>query len=354
MNTPTTDNTTAPNTESLPLSRTRYMSTLTTTTITCVLGISIGYWYGLHHTHNEVQEEVRLNEAQYTYINPLLDYQAESTTLLRGDIKDLKAKLESSIKDAKEAGSIKDASLYYRDLNNGPWFSINDDLTYTPASLLKIPLMIAYYKLSENDPAVLQQKITYATEIDVPNHSITNKPSSIKVGTTYTIEELIELMITESDNVATALLQQHIDIKVAEKIFKDFAVPLPGFLDPQGDFIEAREYASFLRILYNSTYLSRDNSEKALALLARSTFTDGIKSGVPEGVTVSNKFGASLDKYNTKQLHDCGIVYDPKVNPYIICIMTTGTEYTAMANVIKDSTALIHNTLLSTEHRVPQ
>jgi beta-lactamase class A len=49
-------------------------------------------------------------------------------------------------------------SIYYRDFKNGPWILINGEETFTPASLLKVPIMIALYKLAETNPAILTEE----------------------------------------------------------------------------------------------------------------------------------------------------------------------------------------------------
>ena len=49
-----------------------------------------------------------------------------------------------------DAGRIRDVSVYYRDLLDGPWFGINESVEYNPASMMKVPVMVAevtYLKL---------------------------------------------------------------------------------------------------------------------------------------------------------------------------------------------------------------
>jgi len=42
------------------------------------------------------------------------------------------------------------------------------------------------------------------------------------------------------------------------------------------------------------------------------------------------------------QIHDCGIVYYPK-NPYILCIMTRGTDFAVQERAIQDLSKFIYN-----------
>jgi hypothetical protein len=81
-------------------------------------------------------------------------------------------------------------------------------------------------------------------------------------------------------------------------------------------------------VLYNSTYLGRENSERALKLLSETDFSEGIESGVPNNVLVSEKFGeVRMTDANGnllgKQINNCGIVYYPG-HPYLLCVMTKG------------------------------
>ncbi len=80
-------------------------------------------------------------------------------------------------------------------------------------------------------------------------------------------------------------------------------------------------------MLYNATYLSRDDSEAALKLMSEGSFTQGIVAGVASSTTVSHKLGlvgiAPNNVLTEHELHDCGIVYDK--DPYLLCVMTRGS-----------------------------
>ncbi len=179
----------------------------------------------------------------------------------------------------------------------------------------------------------------------MPEHNFQGISSRLAVGKIYTIEELLEAMIVDSDNVATILLEKQLELDKTKQVFSDFAVALPSNLQTSENFITAAEYASFLRVLYNSTYLNKESSEYALRLLAKTKFTDGIAAGIPTGIPISHKFGASEQSDGTKQLHDCGIIYDPETKDYIVCIMTSGNDYQTMATAIGEVTAKVHTTM---------
>ena len=80
-----------------------------------------------------------------------------------------------------------------------------------------------------------------------------------------------------------------------------------------------------------------------LGLLSQSTFQQGLVAGLPAGIVVAHKFGER--GYNNPtipdQLHDCGIVYTKK--PYVICVMTQGTGYDAMAGIIAHISKMVYD-----------
>jgi hypothetical protein len=102
-----------------------------------------------------------------------------------------------------------------------------------------------------------------------------------------------------------------------------------------------KDYGMFFRVLFNASYLSKDSSEKALKLLSESTFTKGLVAGIPSGVSISHKFGERV-MGDTRQLHDCGIVYLPK-QPYLLCIMTRGKDFDQLAGVISEISKKVYD-----------
>lgn len=304
-----------------------------------IVSFLFGY-YLAYETPDSKTEQLRLKSPEFSFINPLLDYQEPKNTLMRREVRELELEINQIIEQSKLDEQITEASVYYRDLNNGPWFFINDDTYFTPASLLKVPVMITYFKMAEKNPDILKQTLTFTTPYsNISNHIFSEEVTEIQVGQTYTILELIESMIINSDNYATVLLQENIDTELQAKVYSDFAINLPHETNSREQFITTQAYASFLRILYNATYLNKQYSEMALEILSRSKFKDGIKAGVSDNVKVSNKYGifeknAILNE--GLQLHDCGIIYDTKT--YVVCIMTHGHDYETMTKLIKDIT----------------
>lgn len=274
-----------------------------------------------------------IHQSGYRFISPLLECgNKENFSMLKPDELEIKKRIQNEIIDKNPDIQV---SLYYRDLKNGPWFGINEQTSFSPASLLKVPLMIAYYKYAEKYPDILSKKITFSSATPVFQQNVVPY-KHIQIGQTYAVEELIEFMIKYSDNEATNLLYQNISQQDLEVIFKDLGVTMPDIYDPNNS-ISAKDYAAFFRILYNASYLNRDMSERALELLSGSEYANGVLAGIPNGVVVSHKFGEreSEDEVGrpVNQLHDCGIVYHP-TRPYFLCVMTKGKDFSKLSQII--------------------
>lgn len=248
----------------------------------------------------------------------------------------LRRELNDYIEQKKLDAKLTSASIYFRDLQNGPIMSINTQENFTPASLLKLPIMISYYKKTEDNPTLLQTRVKVPEDIKVLNQEIKND-MLIEPGNIYTIDELIKMMITKSDNVAASLLIVYLQQNFPQDNYISTLNDL-GFINPKDDtskqFITTQNYASIFRSLYNSSYLNVEMSNRALDLLIDSEFHDGLVAGVPADVRVAHKFGERNDG-NEQQLHDCGIVYYPN-NPYILCVMTRGRSIDELKMTIKE------------------
>jgi len=279
--------------------------------------------------------ETRASNKQFTYINPLLECNAGSD--ISNGLQSFKDKIQNEINQLISSKNATFVSIYFRDMDNGPWFGINADEQFIPASLLKVPVMMSYFKEAESDSNILNKEISFIkpSNQDTPYF----KTDTIVPGKTYTVNELIKFMIVNSDNEATNLLLENTTANNLNDVFNNLYTGI-SVTNPS---LTVQQYGTFFRILFNASYLNDDDSEKALALLSESTFTQGLVAGVPQNIKIAHKYGERWD-YNSssKQLHDCGIVYYPK-HPYLLCVMTRGTDFGQLASVIADISKTVYN-----------
>jgi len=312
-------------------------------------GTVLGFFLHSLITGTPAHQPLELRQTGWQYINPLLDCEQAADTIENRELTPFKQKVKHFIDVDLNKKWADRISVYFRELNDGPWFTIGETDRFHPASLLKVPLMIAVLKEAEANPTFLKKKIRYSNR-DV--ETVQNVSSErLALGSSYTVEELLNRMIRHSDNVPTYLLDNTVDLAVLEQTYHDLGLTTPYYrmdkpsmvLASSDYMISAETYAAFLRILFNASYLSKQMSNKALEILSESDFQDGLVRGVPAGVKVAHKWGyhETGPHDEIKQLHDCGIVYYPG-HPYLLCVMTSGSSYEYLDDAIREISRTVY------------
>lgn len=277
---------------------------------------------------------------KYKYINPLLaveNYPNQKLSINRA----MQLPLQNVLNESLNEGALASGAVYYRDLETGVWVGINEGSQFSPGKLLDIPLMITYFKLAEEDSGILEQELVF----NGPNEKITpyfSNGDKLIPGNSYTVNDLIVRMIVKSDIDAAGLLFDNVDKTSLQEVFSDLGV---NFIEDRkaNDFITLKMYSLFFRVLYNSTYLSREYSEKALGLIDEANDTHGVASGIPKNILVSSRIGgtfdASTDLYTA---FDCGIVYHP-ADRYLVCGVATGRNVSDLQNFLQKIGAATYN-----------
>lgn len=302
-----------------------------------VVGFSSGFFFPHFNETEQSSGEWRLGSSSLT--NPLLECDLGQATI--GSSKqDFTSDLEAFTDGLKEQGEVEEIAVYFRDLNNGPVFGINQGTPFAPASLLKLPLLIAYLHWSEEDPNVMSEKLYFEHPVDLGFQQEIVPAVSLEIGKSYSVRELLETMIIYSDNQALLLLFNHIPKNYQEDTYSLLGIDTSLITDPTAT-LSVKQYSIFFRVLFNASFLSRTNSEYALGLLTKTGFVDGIRAGIPAETVVAHKFGERKIQENLQQFHDCGIVYYPN-HPYLLCIMTRGREVNALVNAIRETSSFVY------------
>ncbi|HUC31385.1 MAG TPA: serine hydrolase [Candidatus Paceibacterota bacterium] len=298
--------------------------------LACVGSFGLGWLLNKITTVITIPPPLRLTG--YQYISPLISCNLGSVKTFSQDQPMINA-IQSAISQDESVGDVTNASVYFSDFTTGQSASVNGNEQYYPASLGKVPIMMAYYAMAENTSSILDEENSYPVGAPDLNTQQEIPPTdAITPGQEYTNEQLIEYMIKYSDNdaadVLTALTTPA-ELQGVQDVYSDLQIPLSAETTASSsDIMTPQQYAILFKTLYNATYLSRDYSEQALKLMTQTTFTQGIVAGVPSSTVVSHKYG--LASYTSGgvpyqwELHDCGIVYAPG-HPYLLCVMTKGT-----------------------------
>lgn len=254
---------------------------------------------------NYIQTE---NTKQFRFINQIseipLDSNNENIIIHYGNLR------EKIKNDTENIAYMENIGVFIQDIKTGAWLGINEKENFLPASLLKIPIMMAILKRVERGDLALTDKITLVEkDLDGGYGDLYKKGA----GAQFTVWELLKEMILSSDNTAKNALKRYLSEAEINSIFAHVGIENPYTNETHS--VSPRGFTRFFKALYYSTFLSAELSEKALDLTTDTKAEDLLSSGIPPEIQVAHKHGESI--YG---IHDCGIVYHPK-NPYFICIM---------------------------------
>lgn len=314
------------------------------TILIAIFFLIIGYFIPREIGEKTSQKSIQTSQNfSTTLLNPILPY-FEQIGLDHTELKSFKGKIERRIQVLKKTHKDLHVSYYFRDLNTGLWTGINELETFSPASLFKVPLMIALLKKAEIDPKVWTMGVDYKeSELgEVPEESGFKKED----GKFYSINDLLTQMIVYSDNTASMLLLQFVGDSAVMKVIDELNMHVGNGFHENTNFVTVKTYAGILRILYNASYLNKEMSEKALNLLSQAKYEKGIRAGVPSHIKVAHKYGKRDEtieggKIHNLQLHHFGLVFHPE-KPFIIGIMTRGADVETKLQVIKELTEITY------------
>ena len=307
------------------------------------LSFAAGYFFEKMTEVEEIGFFKENHQKGHQLISPLIDCEENTSKHFRSFI----LKIKKDIKKLIPNNNKTIVSVYFRDLNNGPNFGLNQNEKFAPASLTKIPFLMAMLKYAEEDSGLLDKKIKSPYDGKATYTYGYNRENKIERNQQYSIKNLLERMIIHSDNVATDIIIKTLE-ELSEKTKKIEYREVFNILSIKehnlqtNPYIMVKDIAAFFRILYNASHLNRKYSEEALRLLTKTNFNVGLTKYLPKDVVVAHKFGEiGGDVEYTNEAHDCGIIYSGD-NPYILCVMTRGGSYEQLNEIIAKISKLIY------------
>jgi beta-lactamase class A len=243
--------------------------------------------------------------------------------------------------------SNADVGVSFRTLDGKSEWEFQSDQFFHAASTMKVPVMIELFRQQKEGMLDLSDSLPIHNEF----HSIVDG-SIFKLdpaedseadlykaeGQTRTINQLCDLMITVSSNLATNLIIQKLGIANIRSTVSALGATgmqvLRGVEDQKAfdkslnNTTTARGLQVLLTAIAQGKAVSTEASGQMIEILERQKFNEGIPAGLPAGTRVAHKTGEI-----TKIHHDAAIVFAPR--PFVLVILVRG-----MADK-KDSAALM-------------
>jgi beta-lactamase class A len=250
---------------------------------------------------------------------------------LSPDTARLRARLEGVT--AAHAGVV---GVSIRDLDTGQGVSIRGDEPFPSASLIKVAVLVTLLDEVSQGRIRLDERSTLVTRDRVGGWGILKHMGS---GLAPTLEDLAWLMITLSDNTATNLILDKVDVrtvgakmealglprtKIHAKTFRrETSVAMDSSVLYGLGVTTPDETVQLFALLHEGRAVSPALDSLALAMLAANQDDALLTRWLPAGMRVAHKSGAVERSRN-----DCGIVYSPAA-PVAVCVMTRENEDTS-------------------------
>lgn len=240
-----------------------------------------------------------------------------------------KEELYKTFKSSPEVVSF----LYY-DIATGYTFSYNEEVEIPASSAIKTNLAIFIMDLVSQEKADLSKKLTYTENDYNPGSGIIKNHV---FGTQYSIEQLLELMIIDSDNIAYLLLLNEFGSKNSREYWLNHGATTTYKSGGSWGSINAKDGLTYMKRLYSFYREDKHYGTKLMDLFRRARFRFLFSS--TKNTEIAHKSGCASASVN-----DLSIVFDEQ--PFIFVVLTRkdafNTSYMPFFSKISDQIYSFH------------
>ncbi|RJQ27848.1 MAG: serine hydrolase [Peptococcaceae bacterium] len=227
------------------------------------------------------------------------------------DYEPLKKQLESYLATRKATYGI-----YFKDLNTGATWGINDLTPIPAASTIKVPYVLYLNEQVAAGRLKMEQRIAYDSNTDYAGGSGYLKETAAD-GDRFTLRVLSNLAITLSDNVAYKMIKR---VTGEENVLAYMKAMGGTTIGGNGqDNTTARDMAAYMEGVINFSRRNPALGNRLIDDLANPIWHYGLPGKLPDNVKVAHKEGDLPGVSN-----DVGIVFASR--PYIISILSMNQD----------------------------
>lgn len=229
-------------------------------------------------------------------------------------MEELKQTIEQIVKETCGTWAI-----VFEDIDKQKIWAMNEDRSYTAASIIKLPIMAAVFSMAD------QGKIRLSDTLEVKREDLVGGAGVLQhltPGVELTIYDLVTLMIIQSDNTATNMIIEKVGCEQIQQTMKQLEMNNSFFFNKlmtvpvkaEGrNQVTARDVSTFLKRTVKGQFSSYYACEKMIDIMKRQQIhylSDGFPEnnlkhiGVQPDWVFASKTGHVADSY-----HDAGILY---------------------------------------------
>ncbi len=228
-------------------------------------------------------------------------------------------------------------SLWCAPLGGDPWLAHQDRRQHYAASTMKLPLVIAAYRLADAGTLDLDAKIAVHdefTSVTGTAHFSMNRADDSdpeiwgRLGSTVALRWLCYRSIVRSSNLATNLVLEQVGLQAVAETLSSLgttdSVVARGIEDAPGreaghdNLVTAADLGVTLQALAAHEAASPAACQEIMAVLGAQQINDAIPVRLPPGTLVRHKSG-----WVNGISHDAGIVEPPEGDPFVFVMCTT-------------------------------
>ena len=225
-------------------------------------------------------------------------------------------------------------AVVIRHLTTGEQFVWRENAVQPTASLIKLPVMVAAYRMVDEKKLDLTQPITLTDGDKVPGSGILT--GHFSAGLTLSVRDAVRLMIRYSDNTATNLVVDQIGLpttantmlalgfpetRLNSKVYRGDTSIAPERSQLYGlGSTTALETVDLLEQLHKNTVASEESCAAMIEHLLACDDKSMMVRELPSGTKVAHKTGAVNESRCS-----AGIVYGPN-SAFAVCVLTTDNK----------------------------
>ncbi|MEB3359300.1 MAG: serine hydrolase [Synechococcales bacterium] len=234
--------------------------------------------------------------------------------------------------------------VFVFDLDHNTYVDLNGSLSFSAASTIKVPILVAFLQDVEANKIALNETLTM-TEADVAGGS--GEMQYMEVGTTFSAVETATLMIIVSDNTATNMLIRRMGgIEALNRRFQSWGLRQTTLRDLLPDLegtntTSPKELTDLMTRISQGDLLSMRSRDRMFDIMRRTRTKTLLPQGLGNDATIAHKTGDI-----GSMVGDVGIVDTPSGKRYAVTIMMKRehNDYRAQ-ELIRRMSAAVYNYL---------
>ncbi|MBW4596616.1 MAG: serine hydrolase [Brasilonema angustatum HA4187-MV1] len=227
--------------------------------------------------------------------------------------------LKTIVQNLAAANPNLTPGVFLVDLDSGNYIDVNGSSTFSAASTIKIPILIAFFQDVDAGKISLDEILTMSKQMVVGGSGdMQYKPA----GTQFTIIEVATKMMTISDNTAANMLIHRLGgIETLNQRFRNWGLTTTTIRNPLPDLsgtntTSPKELGKLIGMVNKGNLVSVASRDRILNIMRRTVRNQLLPTGLGSGATIAHKTG---DIGTT--LADAGLVDMPTGKRYVVAVM---------------------------------